>query len=747
MKRENDPITNELEKNFQIPQRLEPENVEKMLADNQRSGIKVRTRIISTAAAVAVAAGVLTYAGVNGAFGKNESSKIKTDNTSNSSTADDSSESSTTENNTPNKPGKSVDGLKTVTYSELGDLIAKSASKNKQYLYTDDTVRDCEEAVPAEDSAPKEEATDNMGGGKGGGEHSDTYEQVAGVAESDIVKTDGENIFYTTNGQLFAFKAKSGILSKVEIDFTSLINDGFEFSTVEDMYLVDDKLTVVIDGEKRYYWSKGVENSTRIEDELPTISVITFDVSDINNIREVSRNTQQGYYIDSRMIGSDVYVSTYDALLYFYDMVYDTDDADYVFDESSIDFVPSYTVNGNKYYIPAEDIVITDDNDDCSGYTVVSVFSTADGQRKSGKAKLGGFASLYMTTDQLYLFNSIYDPIYEYYDSRISSCKTQIVSFDITDGIMTTTGNAIINGAVNDRYWLGNCGDTFCAAVHLRENFDETNFLYTFDKNMNILGVSKNFGDGEQIKSVTYRDNTAYIVTFVQTDPLFAIDVTDPTAPTIVSELKMPGFSTHLREFSEGRMIGFGQTANEEDGVTTGLKLSMYDTTNSDDVKELDSEELKITGDKTWYEVGAVSYYENYYSAGVYDEKALLINADKNIIAFPYTHMKSYYNNTSDEYTDNYTSGVKFYSYSDETGFVPLGSYDQSSVINNYSDSDITDFVRIIFIDDVLYLFSYNSIVSVSMKDYSTISEFSLAEYLKTPTWYWYDREPEVIID
>ena len=742
MMKQNDPISKELEKNFRIPQRLEPENVEKMLADDQRRGIRVRTRILSTAAAVAVAAGALTYAGMNGAFGKNEGGRLKADSPSSSSAADDSNESSNNENNgtNTNKPAKNIEGLKTVSYSELGELIAKNPA-NSAYLYVD-------EAPKAEDAEQTIDNTGKKGGGKGGGEHSETYEQVAGVTESDIVKTDGENIFYTTNGQLFAFKAKSGILSKVEIDFTSLINDGFEFSTVEDMYLVDDKLTVVIDGENRYYWSKGVENSTRIEDELPTISVITFDVSDINNIREVSRNTQQGYYIDSRMIGTDVYISTYDALSDYYDIAYNADGTEYKFDENSIDFVPSYTVNGDKYYVPAEDIIITDNSNDCSGYTVVSVFNTEDGQRKSGKAKLGGYASLYMTTDQLYLFSSVYDPVMYDHESWMSSAKTQIVSFDITGGAMTTTGNAVIKGYIGDRFWLGNCGDTFCAAAHFYDRSgDETNYLYTFDKNLNSLGVSKNFGDGEQIKSVTYRDNIAYIVTFVQTDPLFAIDVSDPTAPTIVSELKMPGFSTHLREFSEGRMIGFGQTADEENGAATGLKLSMYDTADPNNVKELDSEEISVEGNKTWFDNGEISYYENYYSTAVYDEKALLINANKNIIAFPYTHMKSYYNSESDENTDNYDTGVKFYSYSDETGFVPLGSYDQSVTSYNYTYCDYSEFIRIIYIDDVLYLFSNNSIVSVSMKDYSTISEFSLAEYIETPTWYWYDPETDVIID
>lgn len=747
MNKQNDPITEELQKNFQIPQRLEPENVEKMIVDNQRSKIKVKSRIISSAAAIAVAAGVLTYAGANGAFKKDDSRKLTTDSISDSSVADDSGKNNGGNKDKPiiiedkdNNDAKEINGLKTLSYGELGSMIAKSAGSQRGMYSYGNKAEDATIADEAEE-APNNEGGKGGGKGGGGGEHSDTYEQVAGVVESDIVKTDGENIFYTTNGQLFAFKADDGILNKVEIDFTSLINDGFEFSTVEDMYLVDDRLTVVIDGQNMYYWwGVKADNDSDNNDELPAVSIITFDVSDINNIREVSRNTQQGYYIESRMIGTDVYVSTYSGLYYYYDFGVEENEVD----ATAPDFVPSYTENGTKYYFPAEDILVTEDSTDFSGYTVVSVYNTENGQRKAGKAKLGSYANIYMTADQLYLFSYYYEQrdVEDFYYWGQNE-KTQIISFDISDGSMATTGNVIIEGVINDRFWLGNFGDTFCAAVHVYSYEDELNFLYTFDKNLNVLGKSQAFGEREQIKSVTYRDNIAYVVTFVQTDPLFAIDVSDPTAPTIVSELQMPGFSTHLRAFSEGRMIGFGNTANDEKGTITGLKLSMYDTTDPNAVTELSNVELKISRDEPWIDDGDISYYEYYYSVGTYDEKALLIDANKNIIAFPYTYMNEMYDYSGDDYNyvDNYTSGVKFYSYSDEKGFVPLGSYETSATYtnNDYSYFDYQTFYRIIYIDDVLYLFSDTGVVSLSMNDYSVISEFSLKEYLDEPYWYWTD--------
>ena len=441
------------------------------------------------------------------------------------------------------------------------------------------------------------------------------------------------------------------------------------------------------------------------------------------------------------MIGSDVYLTTYTGLYYYY---YDM--PDYSPEKNSPEFVPAYSVNGQKNYVAAEDILVSEMNTDCSGYTVVSSFDTATGTRKSGKAKLGSYANIYMTADKLYMFNTFYTDFEDtYYTWKMQS---QILSFNISDGNITTAGNAYVDGSIADRFWLGNCGDTFCAAVHTvdQTNGQKYNYLYTFDGSMNVLGKSQAYGTGEDIKSVTYRDNIAYVVTFIQTDPLYAIDVSDPYNPTILSELKMPGFSTHMRAYTDGRMIGFGSTADEENGVTTGIKLSMYNTLDPNNVTEMAKVEMSAPY-RDWEDYDQIGYvYENYYSAATYDEKALLIDAKKNIIAFPFSHYREeaydvVYDSEYDYYDTQYKymseSGVMFYSYDDATGFTKLGSYVTKTDSDTYYANRTEDFCRIIYIDDVLYLMGSRSIVSVSMKDFSVISTFSLEQYLEDPYWFY----------
>ena len=125
----------------------------------------------------------------------------------------------------------------------------------------------------------------------------------------------------------------------------------------------------------------------------------------------------------------------------------------------------------------------------------------------------------------------------------------------------------------------------------------------------------------------------AYFVTFRQTDPLFTVDVSDPTAPKILSELKIPGFSEYLHKYSEGRLFGLGYDADEE-GVTDGMKLTMFDVSDPTAVSE-----------KTTLKLDA------YWSEALHNHKAIVISPQKDIIALPLE--------------DGYT----IFGYSDEQGF------------------------------------------------------------------------------
>ncbi len=81
-------------------------------------------------------------------------------------------------------------------------------------------------------------------------------------------------------------------------------------------------------------------------------------------------------------------------------------------------------------------------------------------------------------------------------------------------------------------------------------------------------------GKTEQIKAVRYFGDLAAVVTFRQTDPLYLVDLAG--APTVLGELKVPGFSTYLHPLGGGKLLGLGQEADAS-GRVTGVQASVYD--------------------------------------------------------------------------------------------------------------------------------------------------------------------------
>ncbi|NHB83816.1 hypothetical protein G7085_01540 [Tessaracoccus sp. HDW20] len=109
--------------------------------------------------------------------------------------------------------------------------------------------------------------------------------------------------------------------------------------------------------------------------------------------------------------------------------------------------------------------------------------------------------------------------------------------------------------------------------------------LLVLDQTLETVGMLPQLAVNESIQSVRFSGPTAYVVSFRQVDPLFAIDLSDPTAPAIMSELKIPGFSTYLHPWSDGLLLGLGIDGTET-GPTSDLKLTMFDTSDPFDVTE-----------------------------------------------------------------------------------------------------------------------------------------------------------------
>ncbi len=107
-------------------------------------------------------------------------------------------------------------------------------------------------------------------------------------------------------------------------------------------------------------------------------------------------------------------------------------------------------------------------------------------------------------------------------------------------------------------------------------------------KKLTRIGSVSGLGKTERIRAVRWFDDLAAIVTFRQTDPLYIVDLSKPTAPKVTGELKIPGYSAYLHPVGDDRLLGVGQDA-DKDGRTTGLQVSSFDISNTAKPKRTDA--------------------------------------------------------------------------------------------------------------------------------------------------------------
>jgi uncharacterized secreted protein with C-terminal beta-propeller domain len=151
------------------------------------------------------------------------------------------------------------------------------------------------------------------------------------------------------------------------------------------------------------------------------------------------------------------------------------------------------------------------------------------------------------------------------------------------------------------------------------------NNVYVLDSDLKTVGQLENLAKGERLYSARFMGKRAYLVTFKQTDPLFTIDLSEPTNPKVLGELKIPGFSNYLHPYDENTLIGLGHDTEENQWggtVTAGLKIALFDVADVGAPKVLDE-----------YLIGG----RGSDSEALNDHHAFLFSKEKNLLVIPAT--------------------------------------------------------------------------------------------------------------
>ena len=197
--------------------------------------------------------------------------------------------------------------------------------------------------------------------------------------------------------------------------------------------------------------------------------------------------------------------------------------------------------------------------------------------------------------------------------------QTRIHKISLNNGKVQYQASNSVPGRVLNQYSMDEYQNVFRIATTAGWQGSESN-VYTLDKNLERIGSLEGLAPGEQIYSARFMGPKAYLVTFKQVDPLFVIDLSNPTTPRVLGKLKIPGFSNYLHPYDETHLIGIGRDADET-GRSKGLKIGLFDVSNVEQPKEVAKYVLPQGSD----------------SEALYEPKAILFSYERNLLVLPVT--------------------------------------------------------------------------------------------------------------
>ena len=182
-----------------------------------------------------------------------------------------------------------------------------------------------------------------------------------------------------------------------------------------------------------------------------------------------------------------------------------------------------------------------------------------------------------------------------------SEVVTEIHRFDTSDPDETShTASGAVDGYMLSQWSMSEHEGILRVASTTSPPFDQSGnqrgesesyvtALATAGQKLTRVGRVGGLGRTEQIYAVRFMGNVGYVVTFRQVDPLYTLDLSDPTDPRVVGELKIPGYSAYLHPVGDGLLLGIGQDADAS-GRTEGLQASLFDVSDPANPIRIDSE-------------------------------------------------------------------------------------------------------------------------------------------------------------
>ena len=256
------------------------------------------------------------------------------------------------------------------------------------------------------------------------------------------------------------------------------------------------------------------------------------------------------------------------------------------------------------------------------------------------------------------------------------------------------------------RWWMDDPESMVSHVFVLGLNSNETEY--------EVIGHVGDIAPDESIWSARFVGEKAYIVTFRNIDPLWTIDLSEPTNPKFIGELEIPGVSTYIHPMGENHLLTIG-IAGDQDGLHWGVtQISIFDVSDFSNPKLASSLQLNPVSseDNGW------SYS---YSEATYEHKAFQYWEADGLLAVPMS------TNRWSEEGYEYISKLQLINAKPGENLTIYNEVDHSDFYKPNYWWDNTDIRRSIFMDGGNYIYAISE-KAVTAHNVETMERTGFAE-------------------
>ena len=460
--------------------------------------------------------------------------------------------------------------------------------------------------------------TANDGGSQDDG-YSTTNVQEAGVDEGDIVKNDDTYLYIAHTPQpafIPLFVAFDGEAPEIA---AAAIGTAGDLSGSPDSELrivravpatnmaVESRLTVPGAVHELYLRGDALVTLATKWNEGDQTHVSIIDVSDRTKPTIVKTIVVEGSLTTSRVIDERLHL-----IVQLYPNVRDVLETDVKGDaEESIAtldvMLPDVTITNGDGTPDVSNVV--DWNDvyrplspaGCMMTVVLSIHLDDLSQPPQKTAIVGYTDTVYCSSQALYLAHTGW-----VFDGNQSSERTVIAKLELRDEGTVHVGSGEVPGWLLNRFSLSEHKGYLRVATTTGQSWFgdrqvSSNNVYVLgqrEDELAVMGQVTGLAPGEQIYAARFLGDRGFLVTYERVDPLFTLDLSDPTNPTVVGELKIPGYSDYLHPLGENHLLAIGKDTLD-DGSTAwyqGVQISIFDVSDFANPTRLDVETIGNRG-------------------------------------------------------------------------------------------------------------------------------------------------------